>query len=221
MSVALQSRPVHQCWHDMESSFWLLLFVTLRHVQGVEVAFGNRIHNPKRGDDREEVLQRIFHPYPNPRGNALDGFSKSKNEFLLGHTTFMEENAKLKSLLRALYRQTAIQYRVFHEIQLATDRLRSTETSLGLPKLELPLQNVYMARGRGDLRNQLSGLTEMGGKCKKRLRKLLCAHGVVTTISPSEMASTIWTKAEKLVRDSKLDIFDCNYNRRCANSHAR
>jgi hypothetical protein len=32
MSLALQKRPIHRSWHDLESFFWLLVYTTLRHV---------------------------------------------------------------------------------------------------------------------------------------------------------------------------------------------
>jgi hypothetical protein len=48
MSLALQKRPIHRSWHDLESFFWLLVYTTLRHVP-----------NAALREDAEQVAGRI------------------------------------------------------------------------------------------------------------------------------------------------------------------
>ncbi|CCA77005.1 hypothetical protein PIIN_10990, partial [Serendipita indica DSM 11827] len=35
MSIALNEQPLHQPWHDLESMFRVLLYFTIRHVDGI------------------------------------------------------------------------------------------------------------------------------------------------------------------------------------------
>jgi len=210
MSIAMKSRPAHQCWHDMESFFWLLLFVTLRHFRGVEVTFGNRVYNLERGDDRAEILQQIFHPPP--RRDALEEFSNSKNAFLLGATAqIVAKNEGFHYLVDFLYARIADQYSVFNKIKLSTENLRRKEKTLGLSEYELPLASVYMSRGNEDLRDYLSGLLNLAERCQRKLRQLLHAHKVMETISLSETdaPSAKQVKAQKLIRNSGLRVSAC------------
>jgi len=206
MSVALQSRPVHQCWHDMESFFWLFLFVTLRHVRGVQVTLHNRLYNLQDDDDREEILQRIFHPPT--RRDALEEFSDSKLDFLRGEAEFIVGDIHLKYLLEILYERIAALHTVFYRIAAITRKLRSKEEELGLPKHELPLRDVYLARKPEDLRNQLLGLMKIGGRCQKKSKELQHAHGITksTSLSEIEIPSATQREAEKPVQGSRLTI---------------
>ena len=100
---------------------------------------------------------------------------------------------------------------MFNKIQVFTNNLRGKERTLGLPIYELPLANVYMARGNEDLRGYLLGLWKLAAKCQRELKRLLNTHKAVENTSPSEteVPSADQMEAKKLVLDSRFSVSTC------------
>jgi hypothetical protein len=210
MSVAMKSKPHHQCWHDMESFYWLLLFVTLRHVQGVEVTIGNRVYSLDNAEHRELILRRIFHP---PRHtDALSDFSDSKENFLWGGAVFrVVGNRPLTTLLKTLYATLKNQYSVFSRTTELTVNLQHIEAFLNMHTCHLPLKDVYMVSGLRQFNQQLSALFRAEERVSGKLKRLQNARRLVQTMSSTDQGQPSETQqaAMKRLQDANVSAEAC------------
>jgi hypothetical protein len=78
MSIALYEGAEHRAWHDIESVFWLIVYYTLRHVEGIKYDEA-RIVVPM---DRAKTIDGIFCRPTSGPSQSIRQMSQAKKGFL-------------------------------------------------------------------------------------------------------------------------------------------
>ncbi|CCA76721.1 hypothetical protein PIIN_10709 [Serendipita indica DSM 11827] len=90
MSITLEYVPLHQAWHDLESFYWVWVYMIIHHVSGLTLK-----GKPLNAIGRKERLDLIFGP------TTLEGLSLIKRA-TLAHSIHIEGYPELGEGLRAI-----------------------------------------------------------------------------------------------------------------------
>lgn len=173
MSVALYSRPDHQSWHDVESFYWLLIFIVVRHGGGLQLSLiddGTLNLDNKR--DRQVILSHIFSK-PQTGEDALSVVSKCKKGFLLEWSNFTSTiNQPLARLLNALTRKLRTQYSTFDSLHALEFALENSAPQLGLAAPIWPSKNIFATSSMEEVNAQYKALAETASAAKGALETM-------------------------------------------------
>jgi hypothetical protein len=78
LSISFRDSPVRKEWHDLESVFWLLVWITIRHLGHGSIAFGIYEYDLSSTKERNQALKRVFGSVDDP----LWQISANKHGFL-------------------------------------------------------------------------------------------------------------------------------------------
>jgi hypothetical protein len=85
MSACFHHSPVHQAWHDIESFYWVLIFMIIRHSQGLSLNLPgqNGLLDLNDSNQRVDALGYIFPDIGIAQSNILLELSTKKMMLLL------------------------------------------------------------------------------------------------------------------------------------------
>ncbi|CAG7850499.1 SubName: Full=Uncharacterized protein {ECO:0000313/EMBL:CCA76743.1} [Serendipita indica DSM 11827] len=141
MAIALNNRPLHQPWHDLESMFWVLFYFTLRHVYGV--VFDGELLS---GERRKSVLESFFNY------DYLRSLSLPKKDLLQATTTVL--NCHLFSgLLQGIRERLQSAYAWFDMLSSLEKNFKSCGANFRASNnqyqdLEKDVENAHLVAGR-------------------------------------------------------------------------
>lgn len=103
MSIGLQFWPFHQEWHDLESFFWLLVCIVVRHLNGFVIKHMEDVEEIELGDaiSRKTALKILF-PDNSDEYSGLTRLAKAKGTFLKGGRLVSDKNASVTFVISQL-----------------------------------------------------------------------------------------------------------------------
>lgn len=126
MSTVLgEGSLVHRPWHDLESLFWILVFVTLRHVRGATYN-GKPLRNHR---DKEQAMNEVFNEGKSLEG-VMEALSKSKLSFLQNATLGISGDIGLQRAIETMKSQFSTVYQSFLAIKTMKNVLDQLAKSL-------------------------------------------------------------------------------------------
>lgn len=171
MSVALNSRPNHQSWHDVESFYWLLIFVIIRHGRGIQLELlgHKKVLNLDDEHDRKFALSHIFAD-PQTGKDALVTVSERKKQFLVNWSCFSSTiNAPLADLLNVLTEKIGLQYIIFDELRVLNSTMGGLAQRFQLIAPKMPFEDIWTAKCIEDVKLQFQALENAASSAKDSL----------------------------------------------------
>lgn len=89
-SIMGRGRILHRAWHDLESLFWILVFLILRYVDDISFSFFNALSNRR---SRKEALDFVFNQRAETGSEMIRGLSYFKKDVLNFSNVFRAKNS--------------------------------------------------------------------------------------------------------------------------------
>ena len=186
LSVAVSNRPFHRRWHDIESFYWLLIFIVLRHVPGMSIQLADSKINLDDPKNRHKALLAIF-PNPPEVGNALETACTAKKQFILAsvYLTFDSTvNDPLATLLNETTARFKTLYKIFHLLDEQKSIAEKLVKGLRLSETLIPFENIATACNIDDVEKQHLALLNIATSIRDSLAAL--KKGVTNAVADAE-----------------------------------
>ncbi|KAG9052159.1 hypothetical protein FS842_010401 [Serendipita sp. 407] len=123
-SIALSRSTIPRWWHDYEAFFWLLVWCTIRHVNGVTLVWADGdlvLINP---ENRQKALDQVFRYEAARVDEAREQGAKAKLEFLENCVMVLPDNQQLETLINKLRILFKEHYTLIRSLQAVMDAIR-------------------------------------------------------------------------------------------------